>query len=64
MNTNQLSSNGTEIIIGIVSPEALVNEVMKALESFPNFQPFFLHSTASTIEPADLENLIKKVEVL
>ncbi|MEH7226071.1 hypothetical protein V7112_19840 [Bacillus sp. JJ1566] len=64
MNTNQLSNNATEIIIGIVSPEALVNEVMKALESFPNFQPFFLHSTASTIDTKDIENLINKVEVL
>lgn len=64
MKTNQLSSDRTEIIIGIVSPEALVNEIMKALESFPNFQPFFLHSTPSTIEPEDIENLVNKVEVL
>ncbi|MFS0823266.1 hypothetical protein [Bacillus sp. 1P02SD] len=64
MKTNQLSTNGTEIIIGIVSPVELVNEIMKALESFPNFQPFFLHSTPSTIEPKDIENLVNKVEVL
>ncbi|WP_010281346.1 hypothetical protein [Bacillus timonensis] len=64
MKTNQLSSNSTEIIIGIVSPEALVNEIMKALESFPNFQPFFLHATPSTIERKEIEDLVNKVEVL
>ncbi|MDR4886067.1 hypothetical protein RGU12_00725 [Fredinandcohnia sp. QZ13] len=64
MKTNQLSTNGTEIIIGIVSPVELVNEIMKALESFPNFQPFFLHSTPSTTQPKDIENLVNKVEVL
>jgi len=64
MKTNQLSDHGTEIIIGIVSPEALEKEMMKALEAFPNFQPIFLHSTPSSIEPENMTTLINKVEVL
>ncbi|WP_042462025.1 helix-turn-helix domain-containing protein [Neobacillus dielmonensis] len=64
MKTNQLSNKGPEIIIGIVGPEALEKEIMKALEAFPNFQPMFLNATPSTIVPAIIANLINKVEVL
>ncbi|KKK39891.1 hypothetical protein WQ57_01010 [Mesobacillus campisalis] len=64
MNGNQLSANGTEIIIGIVGPKALKTEIMKALESFPNFQPVFLHATPTTMEPEVMADFISRVEVL
>lgn len=64
MKMNLVVGNGTEIIIGIVGPEALETEIMKALEAFPNFQPIFLHSTPSTIELDVITSLINRVEVL
>ncbi|WP_251552215.1 hypothetical protein [Neobacillus muris] len=64
MKTNQLSDYGTEIIIGIVGPQALEKEIMKALEAFPNFRPIFLQTTPSTIDHEDISALIVKVEVL
>ncbi|MFE7062863.1 hypothetical protein ACFVAD_11995 [Sutcliffiella sp. NPDC057660] len=64
MKMNQLAGNGTEIIIGIVGPEALEKEIMKALEAFPNFQPIFLHITPSTLTSEAISNLIDKAEVL
>lgn len=62
MKINQ--GNGTEIIIGIVGPEPLESEIMKALEAFPNFQPIFINATPSTIEIDIITSLINKVEVL
>jgi hypothetical protein len=64
MKTNPLSNNNTEIIIGIVGPEALDKEIMKALEAFPNFHPIFLNATPSTVVPEIMVDLINKVEVL
>ncbi|PLR74260.1 MULTISPECIES: hypothetical protein [Bacillus] len=64
MKNSHFIDYGTEIIIGIVGPEALKKEMLKALEAFPNFKPVFLEATSSTIEQGILSSLISQVEVL
>jgi len=55
---------GTEIIIGVIGPQALDQECRKALEAFPNFHPLFLHVTPSNIAKEAIVELMEKAEVL
>ncbi|ALC91386.1 hypothetical protein AM500_17450 [Bacillus sp. FJAT-18017] len=64
MKMNQLSSRPIEITIGIISPKALENEIMKALESFPNLRPVFINATPSTIHSAITADLFHQLEVI
>ncbi|MBS4208182.1 hypothetical protein [Bacillus sp. FJAT-50079] len=54
----------SEIHIGIIGPQALLEITKESLKSFPNFRPHFLNMNASSFDPTQLKTLMNDVDVL
>jgi GGDN family. len=62
--TKNVPTPSPEIIIGIVCPKELNQEMSRALEAFPNFRPVYLQTTPTSLQKEELLALIHQVEVV
>ncbi|WP_221566034.1 hypothetical protein [Alkalihalobacillus sp. TS-13] len=64
MNLHGVDKDVSEIIIGVIGPDALIKQIKETLKSFPNFKPVFHIVTSSTVIPDIAKNLMGDVDVL
>ncbi|MFK4997041.1 hypothetical protein ACI2OX_04040 [Bacillus sp. N9] len=64
MHNEHSFQDHSEIHIGIIGPQALLELTRESLKSFPNFRPHFLNMNASNFDPTQLKTLMNDVNVL
>ena len=63
MQINTVADN-SEITIGIIGPEALIDQIRKTLKSFPNFKPIFSVINPESVLTDAVNDLIADSDVL
>ncbi|WP_181346953.1 hypothetical protein [Thalassobacillus sp. CUG 92003] len=64
MNFPKVDKGTSEIIIGVIGPDALINQIKETLKSFPNFTPIFCTVTPATVVTDVAKELMDDVDVL
>ncbi|WP_273836224.1 hypothetical protein [Guptibacillus sedimenti] len=64
MNIPNVDKGASDIIIGVIGPDALISKIKETLKSFPNFKPVYRTVTPSTKVTDIAKELMDDVDVL